>query len=509
MIAEKRSLSLSVVFLLLVGGLALRCPAAEDGVSVAKEQPQPATVDATLMDEQHSRSDYYELLDSFVDTLDQIDRNYVKNVDRKRLMEAAIRGMLLELDPYSNYIPPEQLDQFRSGVEGEFGGIGVQAAIDNGILKVISPFVGTPAYRSGMMADDVILEIDGRSTKGITLDQAVRWMKGVVGSEVVLRVRHPDGSEPENITLKRERIRVRTVFGHSRNPDDSWRWMYDNEQKIGYVRISGFSRHTAEELRAALEMLTEQGLRGLVLDLRFNPGGLLSAAIEVSDLFVSEGRIVSTEGRNVESRAWDAERKGTYDGFPMAVLVNRYSASASEIVAACLQDHQRAVIVGMRTWGKGNVQNVIELADGLSALKLTTANYHRPNGQEIHRFPDSKETDQWGVTPGEQFRVSLTRKERSELMKRQRQVDIVRPQDDATVAETNEAETGDTENQHTAEAKPNAEDTASETESDDFVDLQLQKALDYLAHTIAVDKKPNDQPSDAQSSDDVVLEVPE
>jgi carboxyl-terminal processing protease len=507
MIAEKQALSLCAVLLLFVGGQILLCQAAEGDVSVAKEQPAPKAVDETLVDEQQSRSDYYELLDSFVDTLDQIDRNYVKNVDRKRLMEAAIRGMLLELDPYSNYIPPEQLDQFRSGVEGEFGGIGVQAAIDNGVLKVISPFVGTPAYRSGMMADDVILEIDGRSTKGITLDQAVRWMKGVVGSEVVLRVRHPDASEPESITLKRERIRVRTVFGYRRNPDDSWRWMYDGQQKIGYVRISGFSRHTAEELRAALEMLTEQGLRGFVLDLRFNPGGLLSAAIEVSDLFVSEGRIVSTEGRNVESRAWDAERKGTYDGFPMAVLVNRYSASASEIVAACLQDHQRAVIIGTRTWGKGNVQNVIQLADGLSALKLTTANYHRPNGKEIHRFPDSKETDQWGVTPDEQFRVSLTRKERSELVQRQREIDILRPQNDATVQEPDGDKMDGETNQDATEAEANTEEDSSEL--DDFVDPQLQKSLDYLVQKLAIETNTDNQPSDAQSSDDVALEVPE
>ncbi len=496
MIAEKHILSLCVVFLVLVAKPTVVCLAAQDGVSVAKEQAVPAASDAPVADQQQSQSDYYELLNSFVDTLDQIDRNYVKNVDRKRLMEAAIRGMLLELDPYSNYIPPEQLDRFRTGVEGEFGGIGVQAAIDNGVLKVISPFAGTPAYRSGMMADDVILEIDGQSTKGITLDQAVRWMKGVVGTEVVLKVQHSGSPEPEDITLEREKIRVRTVFAHSRNPDDSWRWMVDNQQKVGYVRITGFSRHTATELRAAMEMLTEQELRGLVLDLRFNPGGLLSAAIEVSDLFVADGRIVSTEGRNVESRSWDAQQEGTCEGFPMAILVNRYSASASEIVAACLQDHQRAVIIGTRTWGKGNVQNIIELADGISALKLTTANYHRPNGKEIHRFPDSKETDQWGVMPEDPFRVSLTRKERSELMTRQRQLDILRPRDDETDDEADKADEAN-------------EDEANDGKTADLVDPQLQKALDYLKRQLVADGTPDVQPSGDQPSDKAVLGNPE
>jgi carboxyl-terminal processing protease len=501
MIAEKHAVLSFIVCILFVGGPALLCPAADNETSATEQQSPAAAGEEATDDQQPTRDDYYELLDSFVDTLDQIDRNYVKNVDRKRLMEAAIRGMLLELDPYSNYIPPERLDRFRSDVEGEFGGIGIQAAIDNGVLKVISPFVGTPAYRAGIMADDVILQIDGRNTEGITLDEAVRRMKGVVGSEVVLRVRHSDDADPEDIVLKRERIRVRTVFGFRRNPDDSWRWMYDDQRKIGYVRISGFSRHTAGELRAAMEMLTEQGLRGLVLDLRFNPGGLLSAAIEVSDLFVAEGRIVSTEGRNVESRAWDAEREGTLEGFPMAVLVNRYSASASEIVAACLQDHQRAVIVGTRTWGKGNVQNVIELADGLSALKLTTANYHRPNGQEIHRFPDSKETDQWGVTPDEPFRVALTRKERVDLMKRQRQVDILQPRDQLTGV-TAENEAGDGESSRSAEQASRNVETSDQTEPS--VDLQLRKALEYLAQELADKPQPAAETPVPQASGDAV-----
>ena len=296
---------------------------------------------------------------------------------------------------------------------------------------MISPLVGTPAYRAGVMAGDLIVEIDGESTEDITLDEAVRRMKGPVGTPVTLKVLHLNAMEPETITLKRENIRVETVLGDARNPDDSWRWMFDPEKKIGYIRVIGFGRHTAEDLQKVLQQLADQKLRGLILDLRFNPGGLLSSAIEVSDLFIAKGRIVSTEGRNVEPRVWDAEEKGTFEGFPMAVLVNRYSASASEIVAACLQDHDRAVIIGERTWGKGSVQNIVELEGGGSALKLTTAGYHRPNGKNIHRFPDAKDSDEWGVMPDAGFEVKLSGKDMTQLIAQRRQKDIVRKNGEA------------------------------------------------------------------------------
>ena len=361
--------------------------------------------------EKKEQQEEFELLELFADTLDQVERNYVKEVTRRQLMEAAIRGMLSELDPYSNFIPPQQLDRFKVEVESEFGGVGIQVSAENGQLRVISPLVGSPAYRAGVMAGDLIVEIDGESAKEITLDEAVRRMKGPLDTPVTLKVLHLNAMEPETITLKRENIRVETVLGDARNPDDSWRWMSDPAKKIGYIRVIGFGRHTSEDLQKVLKQLADQKLRGLILDLRFNPGGLLSSAIEVSDLFIAKGRIVSTEGRNVESRVWDAEEKGTFEGFPMAVLVNRYSASASEIVAACLQDHQRAVIIGERTWGKGSVQNIVELEGGASALKLTTAGYHRPNGKNIHRFPDAKDSDDWGVMPDPGFEVKLSGKE--------------------------------------------------------------------------------------------------
>jgi len=244
---------------------------------------------------------------------------------------------------------------------------------------------------------------------------------------VSITVVHPGTRAKETIRLTREIIHVETVLGDRRKEDDSWDYMIDHQERIGYVRLTGFSRDTASELQRVIEGLRLQGMRALILDLRFNPGGLLRSAVEISDMFVSEGVIVSTEGRNSPKRTWKAHRPVTYDDFPMVVLVNRYSASASEIVAACLQDHQRAVIMGERTWGKGSVQNLIELENGRSALKLTTAAYQRPSGKKIHRFPDDTEEDTWGVTPDEGFELRLGDSEIVGLLRYRRERDIVRP----------------------------------------------------------------------------------
>ncbi len=422
----------------------------------AKDAAKPATEDAASPDAQQQLEDDFELLELFADTLDQVERNYVKDVTRRQLMEAAIRGMLRELDPYSNFIPPKQLDRFKVEVENEFGGVGIQVSLENGQLRVISPLVGSPAYRAGVLSGDVITEIGGEGTKDITLDEAVQRMKGPVGTKVKIKVLHAGAGEPVEVELERDNIRVETVLGDARNADDSWHWLVDQEHGIGYIRLTGFGRHTTEDLQKTLQQLADQKFRGLILDLRFNPGGLLSSAIEVSDLFVAEGRIVSTEGRNVVPRTWDARDEGTYNGFPMAVLVNRYSASASEIVAACLQDHNRAVIIGERTWGKGSVQNVIELEGGASALKLTTAGYHRPNGKNIHRAPDATDDDDWGVLPNPGFEVKLTGREMTQLMEQRRDKDIVRKAN--------------------GEAKPEVGEAAGEP----LVDSQLQKALEYI-----------------------------
>ena len=427
-----------------------------------KAQPRPPQVAEELTEEE-----YYELLRLLADTMDQVERNYVKEVSRRELVEAAIEGVISKLDQYSNYIPPEDLDRFRSGVENEFGGIGIQVAIQNGWLTITSPIVGTPAYRAGLMAGDVIIKIEGESTKGITLDEAVKKLKGKVGTSVTFTVRHPhaddEEAKEETVKVKREIVRVDSVLGDTRLDDDSWNWYLDEEKKIAYIRLTSFSRRTAEDLRTAMRKLESSSMRGLVLDLRFNPGGLLSSAVEVADMFVSEGVIVSTKGRNTPEKPRRAHKTGTYEGFPMAVLVNRYSASASEIVSACLQDHERAIVVGERSWGKGSVQNIINMESGRSALKLTTASYHRPSGLNIHRFDGASESDVWGVQPSEGFRVRLTDDEMGDLLDYRRKRDVVRGAED-------------------------------ETESD-FVDKQLKKAVRYVLSEL---RETSDDPREAE-----------
>lgn len=460
------------------------------------------------------KEDVYELQKLLVDTLDQVERSYVKDISRRELVEAAIRGLLRELDPYSDYINPDNLKQFQTTVDAEFGGIGIQITIEDGQLKVMSPLVGTPAYRAGLIAGDQIVEIDGKSTAHITIDEAVRQLKGEPNSQVTLTIIHPGKTARETVALKREVIHIETVLGDHRQSDDSWDFLLDKPRGIGYIRITGFSRDTAQELEKALESLKRQKLHGLIVDLRFNPGGLLTSAIEISDLFISSGRIVSTKGRNAEERVWEAHKEGSFEDFPMVILVNRFTASASEIVSACLQDHKRAVIMGERTWGKGSVQNVIPLEEQRSALKLTTASYRRPSGKNIHRFPDAKESDEWGVMPDKGYELKLEDGELLALIENRRQRDIVLPKspqppvtanaakDDHAPAATSPTKTSEKaggvppSSSGPASATPAApksepaEPVAAKPaekpqEKLGFIDAQLRMAVDYLTAELA------------------------
>jgi carboxyl-terminal processing protease len=412
-----------------------------------------------------TRENDYDLYKTLAEVVEQVERNYVTEVSRRELIESAIRGMLNRLDPYSTYMSADEMRQFRTSLAGEFGGIGIQIDIDDGQLTIVSPIYGTPAYRAGLLAGDRILEINGRGTDGIGIDEAVNRLKGDVGTSVTLTVAHQGQKSAKKVTIVREKIHLDTVLGDRRAPDGTWQFMLDPQKRIGYVRLTAFSPETAAALRRVLTGLQKEKLRGLILDLRWNPGGLLNAAVEVSDLFVAEGRIVSVQGRNSPERIWDAHKEGTFTGFPMAVLVNRYSASASEIVAACLQDHRRAAVIGERTWGKGSVQNVVELEDGRGMLKLTTASYRRPNGKNIHRFPDAKATDQWGVTPDKGFEFDLSDGELLSLMLDRRRRDIVQP--------------------------PPAKDAATKGKSKSdskwpaAVDRQLQAAVKYIEAELA------------------------
>jgi carboxyl-terminal processing protease len=318
-----------------------------------------------------------------------------------------MEGMVDRLDEYSAFIPPKELSEFQETVEQEFGGVGIEVLFDpqRRQLTVIRPLVGTPAHAAGIRAGDKILRIDDQSTQGLSIDDAVARMRGAPGDPVTLVVLHEGEEEPVEIKIVRAIIRVDTVLGDTRTADGSWNFFLEGDESIGYLRINAFAEKTGEELREALRQMRPD-MRGLILDLRDNPGGWLKAAVEVSDMFVDSGVIVTTRRRDRSiKKSFTTKAKGTFRDFPMAVLVNHYSASASEIVAACLQDYQRAVIVGQRTWGKGTVQEPIYLEGGQGVLKLTTASYWRPNGKNIHRGKDAEENDDWGVIPDEGYQV--------------------------------------------------------------------------------------------------------
>jgi carboxyl-terminal processing protease len=426
----------------------------DDDESVPTQtEPKPESDNSQRKEDQ-----YFELMRIFADTFEQIDRNYVKDVDRRKLIEAALRGMMDELDPYSNYISPEEQQRFTEQIEQEFTGVGIQVHDPKTGLTVTAPLPGTPAYKAGIKAGDRIMEINGKSAEKMSINDAVKVLRGKEGEEVTIGVIHEGKSQIERLTMARAKISNPTILGDVHNTDGTWKFMLDPEKKIGYIRLTAFSRNTAAELRKALGELTTAGVKGLILDLRFNPGGLLNSAVDICDMFLEEGKIVSTKGRNTEERPQFARRRpGKFKDVPMAILVNRYSASASEVVSAALQDHKRAIVVGERTWGKGSVQNVIKLEEGKSQLKLTTASYHRPSGKNIHRFPDSKESDEWGVMPNDGYLVPFTATEVDRYFEYRRQRDIANK-----------------------EGPPKTE----------YVDKQLAKAVDYLNEKISGVKPP-------------------
>lgn len=443
------------------------------------------------------KDEMLELYGLFVDAVEKVEANYVQPVNRRELLETALQGMLQNLDAHSAFINTEEWNQFRRQIEGRFGGIGIQIDIHNetGRLQVVAPLIGSPAYEAGILAGDQILEIDGQTTEGMNRDKAVEALQGRPGTEVKLTVLHEGSEKAETIAVNRAFIELPSVLGDQRKPNQQWDFMLDKQKKIGYVRISSFIQNTPAELRKALEDLKAEGMRGLILDLRDNPGGLLSAAVDVSDLFLEEGAIVSTKGRNTLPKSYVAHREGTVDPFPLVVLVNQNSASASEIVSAALQDHKRARIIGQRTFGKGSVQNIIELEDGSSVLKLTVASYFRPSGENIHRFRNAKPTDKWGVSPNEGLEVKLSDAEYVEWFKGRRHRDQVANQGvkkDASAAPKSDEPAGaaaqDKEKQKDNEKEParnqaeakDGDQNKAKAKAEPFLDKPLNKALDVL-----------------------------
>lgn len=316
----------------------------------------------------------YEDLQLFTDVLSIVRKSYVEEVEMKDLVYGAIDGMLMSLDPHSSFMPPEMYREMKIDTSGEFGGLGIEITIRDGVLTVVSPIEDTPAFRSGLQAGDQILKIEDKFTKDLGIMEAVKLMRGPKGSKVTITVMRESFEKPREFTLVRELIKVKSVKARTL------------EDGFGYVRVAQFQERTADDLQAALEGLRKENdgnLSGLVLDLRNNPGGLLDQAVRVSDAFLDSGLIVYTEGREEGSQMrFTAHQKGTEPVCPMVILINGGSASAAEIVAGALQDHKRAVVMGTQSFGKGSVQTIIPLGDD-SGLRLTTARYFTPNGTSI------------------------------------------------------------------------------------------------------------------------------
>ncbi|TCL00613.1 carboxyl-terminal processing protease [Shimia isoporae] len=328
-----------------------------------------------LAEENERKASVYEQLDLFGDIFERIRVQYVEEVDEGDLIEAAINGMLTSLDPHSSYLSPDDAEDMRVQTRGEFGGLGIEVTQEEGFVKVVSPIDDTPADAAGIEAGDFITHVDGESVLGLTLDQAVEMMRGPVGSEIVITVAREGEAEPFDVTIVRDTIKLTAV--RSRTVGESV-----------VLRVTTFNDQTTPNLEAGFAKQVEElggmeNVNGIVLDLRNNPGGLLTQAIKVSDSFLEKGEIVSTRGRNPQDgERYNAEPGDLAEGKPIVVLINGGSASASEIVAGALQDHRRAIVVGTKSFGKGSVQTVMPLR-GDGAMRLTTARYYTPSGRSI------------------------------------------------------------------------------------------------------------------------------
>ncbi len=342
------------------------------------------------------RDSDYLFVRTLVDINRQVSAHYVENVDQAKLEQAAINGMLSQLDTYSMYVPPDERERFDRALEGTLKGVGIQLhQLPGGEVEVVTPIDGSPAFRAGILPGDIILKVNGESIQGLALPDVIKKVGGQAGSEVTLSVRHVTG-ETADLKMRREEIIVPTVKGYQRKDDHTWDYFVCKDPRIAYVRLTQFTPSTLDAMKAVTEELLRDGMRALILDLRWNPGGDLRQAVGISDLFLREGTVVSVRGRNRPEEVYKATDGGTLPWFPMIVLVNEHSASAAEIVAGCLKDNRRAAILGTRTYGKGSVQELIPLEGNNGELKLTVAYYYLPSGRLVHKKKDAAD---WGVDP--------------------------------------------------------------------------------------------------------------
>ena len=404
-----------------------------------------AIIGISLPQTQHAKAqsneDAYRQLSLFGDVFERVRSDYVEEKSDKEIIEAAINGMLTSLDPHSGYLPDDNFEKMQVQTKGRFGGLGIEVTMENGFVKVVSPIDDTPASKAGMQPEDLIIAIDGEGVLGKTLSEAVDVLRGPIGSEVTITVQRGQ-DEPFDVTIVRDEIKIRSVRHE----------IYDN---VGYIRITTFSEQTTPGLMNAVDTIFKSegdALKGFILDLRNNPGGLLSEAISVADAFLEGGEIVSTRGREDSQTQHAYARPGDITrGMPVIVLINSGSASASEIVAGALKDHKRAIVMGTRSFGKGSVQSIIPMP-GHGAIRLTTARYYTPSGVSIQAK---------GVSPD--IEVELARIEKLDAGRYR--------EEDLDGALDSKAEGGD--------ADKNSDDEAQERDITK-IDFQLARAIDLL-----------------------------
>ncbi len=371
-------------------------------------------------------ADDYKFFDELIEVKHAISMRYVDVADDKALREGAIKGLVEALnDPYTVYVPASDKREFNKDLTGEYVGIGASVNIQNGWLTIVSPLEDSPAFRAGIMADDRVVAIGGTTTQNLAVDECVKLLMGEPGTPVVLSVERKGAKL--DITVTRDRIKTRSVKGFHRSATDpnEWDYLVDPARKIAYVRLTQFTPRCSNEVMEALRKCgADQGeLKGLVLDLRWNPGGLLNEAEAIADFFLESGIIVSTKGRAYPERITRAQAPGTLPNFPIAVIVNGSSASASEVLSGALVENNRAIVVGARSFGKGSVQSVLELPSGNgSELKITEQGYYLPSGRSISRKDDSPN---WGVDPTPGFYVPMTDAELTAMLEVRRKEEVI------------------------------------------------------------------------------------
>lgn len=407
----------------------------------------------------------YESIELFTDVMAIVKKSYVEEIDTKKLIYGAINGMLASLDPHSSFMPPETYKEMKIDTKGAFGGLGIEITIKDGVLTVISPIEDTPAFKAGIKAGDQIIKIDDKFTKDLNINEAVKRMRGQKGTTVVLTIMRDGLEKPKEYPLVRDIIQIRSV--RSRMIDNGY----------GYVRVAQFQEKTDEDMNRALKALQEENkgtLSGLVLDLRNNPGGLLDQAVRVADHFIDEGLIVYTEGREKDSKMQFSAKKGSKEpNYPIVVLINSGSASASEIVAGALQDHKRAVVMGTQSFGKGSVQTIIPLSDD-SGLRLTTARYFTPKGRSIQAK---------GITPDITVeRIELPKEVEKKDTMHLREKDLENHFETEDKNAPKDARKDDRKEEKKDEKKDDKKDKIVSTKLEDNLknDYQVLRALDLL-----------------------------